>query len=116
MMELITLEFPLDRDVMTTVRLTTGGICSLVGFNLEDAEDCKVCVTESLLLLLHSGSSRAKLRFEREEKLLVTVEGEGEPIVCDSMEEEISVALLRALVEDLTVQSENGVTRIRFRL
>ena len=77
-MMLLKLEFPLGSEIMTTVRLAVGGVCSLLGFGIDAAEDCKVCVTESLLLLLHGGCERAKLSFERGEMLRVLIEGEGE--------------------------------------
>ena len=113
---LIDLKIPLESDLMTTVRLLTGGVCSLVGLGLEESEDCKVCVTESLLLLKHCGCRAAHLTFVREGGVRVTIEGEeagGEAL--SSMEEEISVALLEALVEDLTMQkTDAGVSRICF--
>lgn len=112
MMSLMSLEFPLSADIMTTVRLVTGGVCALVGFGIDDAEDCKVCVTEALLLLLHGGAQSAKLCFERGEKLSVTMEAECARGADSS--DEISVALLSALVEDLDIASERDFTRISF--
>ena len=44
---------PLTGEYLTTVRLTTGGLCALAGFDVDEAEDYKVCVTESLLILKH---------------------------------------------------------------
>lgn len=113
-MELLKMEFPLNREIMTTVRLVTGGVCSLVGFDLDSAEDLKVCVTESLLLLLHGGSARAQVRFVKAERLQISLTGEGGAAEESFVEEEISVALLRALVDDLSVEKEEGVTRITF--
>lgn len=112
-MELMTLQFPLTREILTSVRLATGGVCSLAGFGLDAAEDCKVCVTESLLLLLHGGCARAKVVFLRGEGLNVSLEGEGK-VETDTVEEEISVALLNALVRDLEIKKEENFTRISF--
>lgn len=113
---LIDLKVPLQSELMTTVRLLTGGVCSLVGLGLEESEDCKVCVTESLLLLKHGGYTSARLIFTREKGVRVTIEGEeggGEKV--SSMEEEISVALLQALVKDLTMnKTEAGASCISF--
>ena len=114
-MMLMNMEFPLDREIMTTVRLATGGICSLAGFGLDASEDCKVCITESLLLLLHAGCKRAKLGFFREEGLRIELLGEGGvPSEEKTKEEEISVALLTALVDGLSIESTAGGTRISF--
>lgn len=110
---ILSLNFPLDPGIMTTVRLATGGVCALAGFGIEDTEDCKVCVTESLLLLLHGGAESASLVFERGEKLNVVIEAEH----CrarNNSEEEISVALLSALAENFHVSAEGDVTRISF--
>lgn len=102
MMEFLSLEFELSSDILTTVRLATGGVGALLNFGIDDAEDLKVSVTEALLLLLRGGAKRAKLCFSRGETLGVSVEAECERK--DSFDE-ISVALLSALVEDLSIAS-----------
>ena len=113
---LIDLKIPLESGLLTTVRLLTGGVCSLVGLGLEESEDFKACVTESLLLLKHGGYTSARLIFTREGGIRICISGEeggGEPV--SSMEEEISVALLEALVEDLTMdKTASGASRICF--
>ncbi len=112
---LMTLQFPLKRDIMTTVRLVTGGICSLVGLGLDVSEDCKVCVTESLLLLIRRGYTEAKVSFRRDKTLKICLEGSEETASEEpSTEEEISVAILQALVENLQTVKENGIYRITF--
>ncbi len=103
-------QLPIAGDYLTTVRLTTGGLCALVGFDVDTAEDYKVCVTESLLILKRNGYANAKITF--------TV---GETLGCelcgtdfvgaeeDNLENEISTALLRALVGEVTfVEGANG--------
>ena len=114
MEELLTLKLQLRNDLMTTVRLATGGVCSLAGLSLDGSEDCKVCVTESLLLLMHGGFSRATLRFCRGEGLEVEATGEGDGKRTEAcVEDEISVALL---TEGVNLQKEGGCLRaIGFR-
>lgn len=115
---LMNLQFPLRRELMTTVRLVTGGVCSLAGLDVDESEDCKVCVTESLLLLLHAGYSSARVCFEREGRLCVSLSGEGKASSekRPSEEEDISVALLQALVDGLEMtREEGGVSCISFR-
>lgn len=113
MMKLMSLDFPLSREIMTTVRLVTGGVCALVGFGIDEAEDCKVCITEGLLLLLHGGARTARVRFEKDQRLEIYLEGDclQEEL---SSESEISIALLSALVDDLDIRSEQNLTRISF--
>ena len=116
MKEYLCLSLPLRREMMTTVRLATGGVCAVAGLSYDGGEDCKVCVTESLLLLKHAGFLSAHLIFTREEGIRVFAEGEeGGGEALSSMEEEISIALLQALVEDLKMErSESGVTSVSF--
>ena len=40
MEELLTLNVLLKNELMTTVRLATGGVCSLEGLSLDGSEDC----------------------------------------------------------------------------
>lgn len=113
---LFSMQFPLGRELMTTVRLVTGGICSLAGFDLDSSEDCKVCVTESLLLLLHGGCCSARVEFLRGERLRVVLTGEGGRTEREerTVEEEISAALLGALVDDLSMTREGSEQTIAF--
>lgn len=115
MKHLFELSFPLSGEIMTTVRLAAGGVCALCGLDLETGEDCKVCITESLLLLRHRGFLSARVRFSRGERLLVDIEGEEAGEAAPSPEDEISLALLGALVGDLTpLKREDGVYGFSF--
>ena len=114
-MTVLTMQFPLSREIMTTVRLATGGVCSLCGMDLSAAEDCKVCVTESLLLLMHGGCGSVRAEFRREDKLRVEFYGAGGGLRREkTVEEEISAALLSALVDDLTIEEKEGGVRVAF--
>ena len=117
-MKLMSLEFPLSHEILTSVRLVTGGICALAGFDLDEAEDCKVSVTESLLLLLHHGGQTARVCFERkEEALKISFESENNDTGSEkTAEEEISVALLSALVSELDICTHGKNMRISFEI
>lgn len=98
-MEKFSVSLPLTGEYLTTVRLTVGGLCSLVGFDVDLAEDYKVCVTESLLILKRNGFLRADLEFTVGETLacaVIGVDNSGEKE--ESIEDEISRALLSALL------------------
>lgn len=111
-MNTVKLEIPLLNEVMTTVRLTTGGVCSLAGLSFDDGEDCKVCVTESLLLLQHGGFRRALLVFEDGDTFACRAEGLGETAEpTDAFEDEISAALVQALAEDVVMEKTDGLVR-----
>ena len=109
-------ELPLEGEYFTTVRLTTGGLCALVGFDPESSEDFKVCVTESLLILKRNGFKKANIRFETGEALACALTGVGEPAEKeDTIEDEISYALLDALLGKVDFEKENGrVLKISF--
>lgn len=116
-MEKFSVTLPLTGEYLTTVRLTTGGLCSLVGFDVELAEDFKVCVTESLLILKRNGYTAATIDYTVGEALGCNVMGKdrgGEKE--DSVEDEISRALLSALLGTVDFDTdENGEVRgIRF--
>ena len=90
---------PLEGEYFTTVRLTTGGLCALAGFDVDSTEDFKVCVTESLLILKRNGFAKAQISFEMGEALACRIGGlncEGEKQ--EGIEDEISYALLNALL------------------
>lgn len=117
MEEILALNFALKSDLLTTVRLTVGGICARAGLSLDDGEDCKVCVTEALLLLMRNGYSSAHVDFFEEEGVCVRITGDCRTEdTGKSSEDEISYALLGALVENLTVERKEGVvSEIAFR-
>ncbi len=116
MKRLLSLDLPLGSEIMTTVRLATGGICSLAGLDLDRSEDCKVCVTESLLLLMHAGFREARISFFGEDALFVRVEGleRGESAPSDA--DEISEALLGALAGSVVFDRADGaIVRVSFQ-
>ena len=114
MKEYLCLRVPLRREMMTTVRLATGGVCSAAGLSYDGGEDCKVCVTESLLLLMRRGYFAADVCFTApaEGGVRVCVTGEeGVAEQTDSDEDEIALALLNALAEDVTMDQDGGALR-----
>lgn len=117
-MEKFTLTLPLNNQYLTTVRLATGGLCSLAGFDVDSAEDYKVCVTESLLILKRNGFKTASIEFVAEEALSCTIVGIGEAQPQEKgADDDISYALLNALLGNAEFRkNDEGVVReISFR-
>lgn len=116
-MEKFLITLPLTGEYLTTVRLTTGGLCSLVGFDVDTAEDFKVCVTESLLILKRNGFLTADIEFTIGEELGCLVVGNetgGE--MAEPFEDEISRALLTALLGGVEiVKTGDKVVKIAFK-
>ena len=117
MKPILSLEFQLERDLMTTVRLTTGGVCSYAGLDLDETEDCKVCVTEALLLLMHRGYPAVRITFSEEEGVSVRIEAAGKANGGgEHPEDAISSALLTALAEEVNLEKEaDSLKAIGFR-
>ncbi len=108
MKSIFEISFPLKSELMTTVRLAAGGVCAMKGLDIDAAEDCKVCITESLLLLKHRGYLTANIFFYEGEALSVRIEGEGEGEGEPSPEDDISLALLSALLGDVETTERGG--------
>ena len=114
-MEKFSITTPLTGEYLTTVRLTTGGLCALVGFDVDAAEDYKVCVTESLLILKRNGFSSAEIEFTVGEALGCSVIGKAEGERENGVEDEISRALLSALLGEVEfVKDGERVIKIAF--
>ena len=109
-MEKFLVTLPLTGEYLTTVRLTTGGLCALVGFNVDETEDFKVCVTESLLILKRNGYANASIAFGVGEALRCEILGVGERgEKADGFEDGISAALLSALIGNVEFNKEDDV-------
>ena len=109
-MEKFTVTLPLTGEYLTTVRLTTGGLCALVGFDVDAAEDYKVCVTESLLILKRNGFISAAIEFTVGEALGCKVVGNeegGERESDNEIEAALSVSLLSALLGEVKLVKED---------
>lgn len=96
-------------DYFTAVRLAVGGVCSMAGADMDAAEDFKVCVTEALLILKRGGAEGASVSFSLGGgiRAAVVCEGRGEAEPAQE-ENEISIALLGALIDGVTYADDDG--------
>ena len=116
-MKKFNVSLPIEGEYLTTVRLTTGGLCALAGFDVDSAEDYKVCVTESLLILKRNGFTEADIEFSVGETLGCVLTGKQcQQTAEDSLEDEISRALLSALIgnAEFTTNENGKVLKIAF--
>ncbi len=115
-MDNFSIKTPLTGEYFTTVRLTVGGLCTLAGFDVDSAEDFKVCVTEALLILKRNGYAFADVEFTLGEALGCRVVGVGAlGEKQDGLEDEISHALLSALLGSVElVKTADRITEIAF--
>ncbi|MCM1437617.1 MAG: hypothetical protein NC131_00195 [Roseburia sp.] len=95
-----------DSEYMTALRLVVGAVCAAADTDLDAAEDMKVCVTESCLILKGCGFENAKISIGAEGGVHAQVEGAGgTPAESDN---EFSLALVSALVTDCTLERKGG--------
>lgn len=96
-------------DYFTTVRLAVGGVCAMAGADLDAAEDFKVCVTEALLILKRGGVLCADVSFDIDGGVKAKVKSvsRGGEVSVDG-DNEISLALLGALVDNVDYTKDDG--------
>lgn len=96
-----------DSEYMTALRLAVGAVCAVCDTDVDGAEDMKVCVTESCLILKSCGFEGAEVRLGCNGGVCATVSGEGgKPVASDN---EFSLALVSALVSSCVLEREQGV-------
>lgn len=97
-----------DKQYMTALRLAVGAVCAAADLDVDGAEDMKVCVTESCLILQGCGfeSVRISLSFDKGFKAIAEGEG-GNPVPYDNG---FSLALISALVTSCNIEENGGIT------
>lgn len=107
-MKSFSVEFNLrDSEYMTALRLVAGAVCSVADVDVDSAEDFKVCVTESALILKNGGFERVKAVFDVQDGVGASIEGVGgNPEEGDS---ELSLALIGALVGRCDISKNGGI-------
>jgi hypothetical protein len=74
---------------------------------VDTLEDFKVCVTESALILKRGGFENVKAVFDTDGAVCCTLSGEGGDMV--KGDNELSLALIGALVEECDILDDNGI-------
>lgn len=115
-MKELSVEFYLaDSAYITALRLVAGAVCSAHDIDLDTLEDFKVCVTESAIILKDCGYEKVKVTFTDGDGLYCAVEGEGGELKAG--ENEFSLALISALVENCEIKRLGGIVkRVSFKL
>lgn len=104
-----------DSEYMTALRLAVGAVCAVADVEIDSAEDMKVCVTESCLILKGCGFDGVRVSLGTEGGVHAVVEGVGgSPVESDN---EFSLALVSALVADCTLERANGaISKLTLKL
>lgn len=102
------IEFNLaDSEYMTALRLAVGAVCAAADTDVDGAEDMKVCVTESCLILKACGFEYVTISLSGAGGVHATVRGAGgTPVKSDN---DFSLALVSALVSSCTLEKNNDI-------
>lgn len=96
-----------DSEYLTALRLAVGAVCSASDLDVDSAEDMKVCVTESCLILKGCGFESAKVTLKSSGGFTAEIAGEGgEPVPAEN---DFSLALVSALVGGLDIERKRDV-------
>lgn len=96
-----------DSEFYTALRLVAGAFCSIGEKDVDCAEDFKVCVTESALILKNCGFKSVNAVFSVQDGVKAVLTGEGGNPA--DAENELSLALIGALVEKCGIEKCGGV-------
>ncbi len=106
----LSVKFDLENsEFYTALRLVAGAVCSIAERDIDAAEDFKVCVTESALILKNCGFKTLNAVFCAENGVKAKLSGEGGSPA--EAENELSLALIGALVEKCGIDKKDGVIR-----
>ncbi len=106
----IAITFPARPEFLRLARLTTADAASRAGFDYEEIDDLRIAVSELCTLVSGSDGASLTLDFALEEDLLV-VQGTATP--GGVAENELSRAIVTALVDDYEIISRDGSTQFR---
>lgn len=107
-MKELSVRFELENnEFFTALRLVAGAFCSLAERDIDAAEDFKVCVTESALILKNCGFKSVNAVFCAENGVKAVLSGEGGTPA--EAENDLSLALIGALVENCSIDKREGV-------
>lgn len=96
-----------DSEYLTALRLVAGAICSAADVDVDTLEDFKVCVTESALILKNGGFERVKAVFGTDSGVSAEITGEGG--LPSQSDNELSLALIGALVASCDIDRRDGI-------
>ena len=92
-----------DSKLFTALRLAVGGVCAAADIDIDAAEDFKVSVTESCLILKNCGFDGAEITLRAGEGVSASVRG-LQPGELKAGENDMSLALISALVSSCEIQ------------
>lgn len=104
-----------DSEYMTALRLAVGAVCAAADVDVDGAEDMKVCVTESCLILKNCGFESVRVSLCGGNGVTAEITGGGGKI--EATDNEFSLALISALVSSCSLKEADGaISKISLKL
>lgn len=110
-MKKITLKIPADPEFISTVRITTASLATVLDMDIESIEDLRVAVSEALNITLHESNSDMAISFYlKEDKIKIEViKLEDKINYKDNLSQEMAKQILETLVDKVEF-SENMIS------
>lgn len=114
--EVISMNMSNNPEFVSVIRLTTSGIATRMGFNLEDIEDLKVATSEACTnAIKHSKKEEFQIKFKIfRDKLVIEVKDDGvgcdlntisEPDLKNPKTSGLGLFIIKALMDEVEVES-----------
>ncbi len=105
MNDVVLLSIPAKPDYFLTARLTVSSVASRMGFDVNDVEDIKTAVAESLLIIVNEEkSSEIKIEITNEGDSIAVevsgVEGDAPSVEVKAQDSSLSRYLIEALADE----------------
>ena len=108
----IELTLPVNSAYISAARLTASSVANRLGFGIEEVEDIKTAVSEACTFIIKklSGHSQNpfKLMFKPQKNCVSITFAVGDNIDSDLMDDETSILLIKALMDDMLVKNEDN--------
>jgi serine/threonine-protein kinase RsbW len=106
----ITVSFPASPEYLRLARLATADVASRAGFDYEEIDDLRIGVSELCSMISGAEDATVTLEFSFDDQA-VLVQGVADPGAL--VENELSRAIVGAVVDDYEVVVDNGAARFR---
>lgn len=114
--ENIELTMPINAAYVSAARLTASSIANRLGFNIEEIEDIKAAVSEACAYIIkksalgNASSPTFKIIFVMQDRALEIRLSSDVLVIPDDEEEEISLQMMNALMDALTLETPNSTS------
>lgn len=116
--DIINLSIPNKADYISLVRLTSSGIGSRLGMDIDEIEDIKVAIVEACInSLIKEDKEEINISFEiDEEKISIRVSNVVDEIpedISENRERELGLLIIKSLMDDVKF-TKDGIEMIKY--